>query len=135
MRKIKWFQDPNQFYAIYNQLMSSRPKLALSAHLFYSLPLEDTVYESVCGQVPGLSGIIERGKAESPHFENIMRDLFQSLYSLQAVCRPAEDLTENARFVSLPIFDVLRNEAHFARLHAECCGRAKLAGCAVLGNL
>ena len=79
MRKIKWFQDPNQFYAIYNQLMSSRPKLALSAHLFYSLPLEDTVYESVCGQVPGLSGIIERGKAESPHFENIMRDLFQSL--------------------------------------------------------
>ena len=76
MRKIKWFQDPNQFYAIYNQLMSSRPKLALSAHLFYSLPLEDTVYESVCGQVPGLSGIIERGKAESPHFENIMRDLF-----------------------------------------------------------
>ena len=93
MRKIKWFQDPNQFYAIYNQLMSSRPKLALSAHLFYSLPLEDTVYESVCGQVPGLSGIIERGKAESPHFENIMRDLFQSLYSLQAVCRPAEDLS------------------------------------------
>ena len=79
MRKIKWFQDPNQFYAIYNQLMISRPKLALSAHLFYSLPLEDTVYESVCGQVPGLSGIIERGKAESPHFENIMRDLFQSL--------------------------------------------------------
>ena len=72
MRKIKWFQDPNQFYAIYNQLMISRPKSALSAHLFYSLPLEDTVYESVCGQVPGLSGIIERGKAESPHFENIM---------------------------------------------------------------
>lgn len=60
MRKIKWFQDPDQFYAIYNQLMSSRPKLVLSAHLFYSLPLEDTVYKSVCGQVPGLSDIIER---------------------------------------------------------------------------
>ena len=132
MRKIKWFQDPDQFYAVYNQLMGSRPKLVLSAHLFYSLPLEDTVYKSVCGQVPGLSDIIERGKAEIPHFENIMRDLFQSLYSLQAVCRPAEELTESARFVSLPIFDALKNEAHFARLHAECCGRAKLAGCAIL---
>lgn len=64
MRKIKWFQDPDQFYAVYNQLMGSRPKLVLSAHLFYSLPLEDTVYKSVYGQVPGLSDIIERGKAE-----------------------------------------------------------------------
>ena len=58
------FQDPDQFYAVYNQLMGSRPKLVLSAHLFYSLPLEDTVYKSVYGQVPGLSDIIERGKAE-----------------------------------------------------------------------
>lgn len=132
MRKIKYYTTPETFYKCYDELMRQRTKTVKSPFLFHSMPLEDSVFENACCQLPALAETIQAGSRTFAHFKNIMRDVFQCIYSLRPVSRQPEELTEAARYVSIPVFEALRSEAHFIKLHSQCRGRAKLAACATL---
>ena len=60
MRKIKYYTTPETFYKCYDELMRQRTKTVKSPFLFHSMPLEDSVFENACCQLPALAEKIGR---------------------------------------------------------------------------
>lgn len=120
------------FLKILAEIKKEMPKIGASNHIYRSLYLEDRVYENAMKKEPKLDQLIRRGWRVTPIFSEIVRDLFQCLYSLRPERSAPEYLTAYAREVSLPLFDSLERSEEFTAAQMKCRGRMLISLYAVL---
>lgn len=132
MRKVKYYAKPGDFYRLYSTLEQYRDRKKTQNRLFYSLALEDSVFRRSCQNLPALSEAIQTGSERLKHYEDFAHDLFQCFYALHPEMRPAHELSETARLVSVPIFEDLENAADFLACQAKCRGNGNLSALATL---